>query len=248
MFAPPATLCRLFFVLGMMFFAGLPCLSFAEENSCINCHQQLTDLKHVGHNYTDWKKSIHATKGVTCQSCHGGNATATDPVKAHQGVLSSKDNNSSVYFQKIPATCGRCHTNEFQEFQKSIHYKTLNRTGRGPNCLTCHGAMATTVLSYADLDQTCSLCHGKPVKAAKAFSLLHTLKGSLKLYQKKLSELKAQASERFVKMEKDFVRRYNAVQKKWHSFNVDEVIYDAEGLIKEVKSAETELGKKPATK
>lgn len=248
MFAPVAMRCKFFFVLGLVFLVGAPASSFAEENTCINCHQQLTDLQHVGHNYTDWKKSVHAAKGVTCQSCHGGNATATDPVKAHQGVLPSKDSNSSVYFQKVPATCGRCHTDEFREFKKSIHYKTLNRTGRGPNCLTCHGAMATTVLSYADLEQTCSLCHGKPVKAAKAFSLLHTLKGSLQLYQKKLAGLKGQTPEQCVKMEKEFVERYNAVQKKWHSFNVDEVIYDAEALIKEVKNAETELGKKPAKK
>ena len=217
-----------FFCLALLL--SVPTQKTFATNTCIDCHQKNTPTEHA-----DWKKSVHAAKGVGCEMCHGGNPNTTDPVKAHQGVLSSKDEKSSIHFQKVPETCGQCHHQEFAEFQKSVHYKTLQRTGKGPNCLTCHGAMATTVLTYADLEQTCSLCHGQPTQAAKAFSMLHTLKNSLAVYRKK--------SNGNDPKEKEFTERYQALQKQWHSFNVTGIAEQAQSLIKEIKNAEEKLKK-----
>lgn len=200
----------------------------AGSNSCIECHQKLKTSKFVEHNYTDWEKSIHAAVGIQCSECHGGNPGTSDPVKAHQGVLSSKDKNSSIHFQKIPETCGRCHTEEFQEFQKSAHYKNLLRTGKGPNCLTCHGAMATTVMAYTDMQETCSLCHGKPMQAAKALSLIHSVKNLLKVYHKQLLLLEKSA-------ETEFDKRYQKIQREWHSFDVVTVVKHSEKLLEDIK-------------
>lgn len=190
----------------------------AVEESCVTCHQNLS--AYLGHNFKDWKKSVHAAKGVGCNACHNGNAKTDDPVEAHQGVLSSRDKKSSVYFQNVAGTCGRCHSDELKEFKKSAHYRMLQASGKGPNCLTCHGAMATTILTYADLESTCSLCHGKPTRAAQAFNLLRSASDLLSKKKDPPQELK---------------ERFKTLQKKWHSFDVDAVIALAQNLIRDLK-------------
>lgn len=207
--------------------------ALAKESSCVSCHK-------TKHNFIDWKKSIHAAAGVTCSECHGGNPDSVDTVKAHQGVLPSSDPKSSLYFQNIPSTCGRCHAGELREFQKSAHFKNLERNGKGPNCLTCHGAMATTILSQSDMEQTCSFCHGKPTQAAKALSLLHSAKGLLALYQKQLS-----APDE--KTKQQFQERYRKIQAQWHSFDVTSLIAESDQLIQDLKKA-IDASKKPKGK
>ena len=199
----------------------------AAENGCIHCHKNQTQPQQLEHNYADWKKSTHAKHDVSCEACHRGNSNTQDPVKAHEGVLASRDEKSSVYFKNVPQTCGRCHTAELQEFQKSAHYKMLEKSGKGPNCLTCHGAMATTILTHDDLDKTCSLCHGKPTQAAKTLSLMDAVKNSLKLLQKQTGTDKTKLA--------DFTQRYQVIQKKWHSFDVEYVTDLCQSLLKEMK-------------
>lgn len=206
--------------LGLLFFLfSLPAL--AKENGCLFCHTK-------GHNFKDWQKSVHAAHGISCEACHEGDPKTRDPVKAHQGVLPSKDEKSSIHFQNVPKTCGQCHVEELKEFQKSVHYKMLQRSGKGPNCLTCHGSMATTILAYDSLEKTCSLCHGRPTQAAKALSLLNSAKNLLNLLEKRKADEKALAL---------FKTRYQKIQREWHSFDVVFVIEEAEKLIKETKGA-----------
>lgn len=218
-------------LLAAVFFLLSSTVGFSKGNQCVACHAKLTapQFKMLGHNFADWKKSVHAKNKITCEACHGGDPSATDPVKAHQGILPSKDEKSSVYFQNVPKTCGRCHAGEFAEFQKSVHYKMLQRSGKGPNCQTCHGSMATMVLTYGDLDRTCSLCHGKPTQAAKALSLIRSAKNILDLYQKKHPSEKKQLAL--------FHERYQKIQREWHSFDVDFVTSESEALIKDIKGA-----------
>lgn len=205
----------------------------AAENGCVVCHQKQKEASRAGHNFSDWKQSPHAARGIACEACHGGNPGTTDPVKAHQGVVPSTDKKSSVYFQNVAETCGKCHPAEYEEFRKSAHYRMLKNTGKGPNCLTCHGAMAIRVLQYNDLEKTCSLCHGKPQKAATALSMLHSVKRSLELYEKN--------SPREGEKIKMFRKRYQTLQEKWHSFDIEDVTEQAEKLIKDLTQAEKQL-------
>lgn len=221
-----------YFVVGALF--GLGSFCFASDNSCVRCHENQKQTAELEHNYADWKKSVHAAKGVGCDACHGGNPNTSDPVKAHQGILSSRDKNSPVYFQKVPQTCGKCHASELAEFQKSVHYKILEDSGKGPSCLTCHGAMATTVLTHAQLNQTCSLCHGKPTQAVRALSLIHSLKNAIQTLRKKEGDSAAV---------KNFESRYRAIQKQWHSFDISGVTKKSQELLKEIQQAREGLKK-----
>src|SRR5215472_2959172 len=49
-------------------------------NSCLDCHSALPDT--LGVTQEKFSQDIHAQKGLTCASCHGGDPTSDDPDKA----------------------------------------------------------------------------------------------------------------------------------------------------------------------
>lgn len=128
-------------------------------NACVTCHERLPATTAGGHSFQDWRASPHGRAGATCDKCHGGDPNATERQAAHRGVYTSRESRSKVYYTRIPATCGSCHQQELDFFSHSRHYNQLVTTGRGPNCVTCHGSMAIRVLSPSEMETTCTACH-----------------------------------------------------------------------------------------
>jgi hypothetical protein len=158
-----------------------------EKNSCVACHSKLPASSFFGVKFHSWVGSIHQQHGVTCNKCHGGNPAATTEKQAHVGVFGSSNPKSSVYFKNVPATCGKCHGAQFYKFTQSLHYKMLETTGRGPDCVTCHGSMVTKVLSPDDLVAVCQRCHNRrmgifPYVPQKAKAVLLLLRESKELF------------------------------------------------------------------
>lgn len=154
-----------------------------KENSCVECHAKLPAGSFFGVKSHSWVGSIHQKHGVTCDECHGGNPAAAQEKQAHIGVFGSSNPRSSVYFKNVPKTCGKCHGGEFHKFTQSLHYKMLETTGRGPDCVTCHGSMVTKVLSPDDLVAVCQRCHNQrmgifPYVPQKAKAVLLLLRDS----------------------------------------------------------------------
>lgn len=147
------------FVCGMG--SALLCLTMpvvaAADGSCVACHKTVDAPAYVEHNFKDWENSAHARAGVSCESCHGGDPAAQDKAKAHAGVIRSTAKNSPLYYTAIPESCGSCHQPELKAFKTSVHSQQLQRTGQGPNCLTCHGSMANHVLAPREMETTCTL-------------------------------------------------------------------------------------------
>jgi hypothetical protein len=150
------------------------------DNGCIRCHQHLPEGTRIAKRHLDFFGSIHDKAGVVCSDCHGGDPTQDDKAKAHQGVLPAANPDSRIYFRTIPSTCGRCHQTELAAFTKSRHFARLETSGRGPNCVTCHGSMATHVLSASDVQGFCTVCHNErlgvlPDKPAQAETTLRMM-------------------------------------------------------------------------
>lgn len=133
----------------------------ATLNSCVHCHAGLSASTFVGVKSHSWKGSVHHRHGVTCDQCHGGDPTAADRAAAHIGLLGSSNPQSPVYFKNIPATCGKCHGAEFYKFTQSRHYQMLETSGKGPECVTCHGSMVTKILAPDSLAAVCDRCHNQ---------------------------------------------------------------------------------------
>jgi len=123
-----------------------------DENSCIQCHAQLTE-KDQERLLIDVKKfagDSHWKKGLRCQDCHGGDATMFE-VKAHQA-------NDDFRVVKSPedarAFCGKCHAPQAQQIAAGVHHQAgpKNKEGVGTPlaCSACHGASSHDILSTRD--------------------------------------------------------------------------------------------------
>jgi hypothetical protein len=57
-------------------------LSYGQtKNSCLDCHSALPEP--LGVSQEKFSQDIHAQKGLTYSSCHGGDPTNDDPTKGH---------------------------------------------------------------------------------------------------------------------------------------------------------------------
>ena len=235
--------------------AALLCLAgrvrAGQDGSCVACHSQASgQVPYVLHDFRDWSDSPHARAGVSCQACHGGDARAARKEAAHKGVRSSKDSSSPVYYTKVPATCGACHPAEFEAFKKSAHYRELEGSGRGPNCVTCHGSMANRVMAARDLETTCALCHRRPTLAFAAVLMLDGAKTGLRRLKSALSAGRAKGSD-VAQQQKEYEQALEinrAALKDWHSFLMDKVLGGARRAIQLTDKALGELqpkGPKP---
>lgn len=132
----------------------------ASGNQCAVCHIRLA-WTHSGTTHVDeWVTSKHASYGVGCDKCHGGDPSATDGPAAHRGVLNSANPSSTVHWMALPSTCGRCHRPEVAAFALSAHDDLLSQgDARVPTCTSCHSAMAADVPAPAALERQCLHCH-----------------------------------------------------------------------------------------
>lgn len=209
-------------------------------NSCVRCHSQLPGGSFVGAKSHSWTGSLHQKHGVTCDKCHGGDPLAPEQKEAHAGVLGSSNSGSPVYFKNIPSTCGKCHGAEFYKFTQSRHYRILESAGKGPECVTCHGSMVTSVLTPDTIAAVCEQCHNERMgtfpyvpKKAKAVLLLLTVNSALveadaKLYHPAEDTEHARAL-------RDARSSLHSARLDWHKFDLDTIIADLQEVYNSLK-------------
>ncbi|MGB8476126.1 MAG: cytochrome c3 family protein [Candidatus Acidiferrum sp.] len=144
-------------------------------NTCLDCHGVLDPPLQVTE--AQFSQDIHAQKGLTCASCHGG-----DPTKAGMDAMSKAAGfRGKIERSQIPALCGRCHsdanymrqydpglrTDQFSQYKTSVHGKLLAKGDtKVAVCIDCHGVHDLRPPSdsrskvYAlNIAQTCAHCH-----------------------------------------------------------------------------------------
>lgn len=219
------------------------------KNSCVDCHSQLAGNSFVGAKSHAWKGSIHQKHGVMCEKCHSGNPRVSDEKEAHAGVLGSSNAQSPVYYKNIPSTCGKCHGAEFYKFTQSFHYKRLESAGKGPDCVTCHGSMVTTVLAPDTIEAVCERCHNERIgifpyipKKAKAVLLLLRESNALLDAEKRLHH-PARGSEKARALRDAEAALYSA-KLDWHRFDLDTITNHLQGLYNTLRKLSTENPRK----
>jgi hypothetical protein len=197
-----------------------------KNNSCVRCHMALSGKSFVGARSHNWVGSIHQEHGVTCDKCHGGDPNAVSEELSHIGVFDSTNPESTVYYKNIPRTCGKCHGAEYYKFTQSFHFKKLETTGQGPNCVTCHGSMVTTVLQPDDLANVCERCHNArmgifpyvPDEAKAVLLLLKESKDLLgvdkRLYTSKDEKMLLNAAQSNI----------SSARLEWHTFDLNAIV------------------------
>ncbi|MDZ7371505.1 MAG: cytochrome b/b6 domain-containing protein [candidate division KSB1 bacterium] len=161
-----------------------------RKPTCSRCH-----TAHAIKSAADTTSTTHPLRQLaTCRACHGdplhskrngdrldhlgiheaalqeGNASAPSCSGCHQAhrILSKADPRSPVYRANLSSTCGACHKDVAEQYQKSVHAAGL-RQGEfmSATCITCHGAH--TILSPDEPDspahpinapdRLCAPCH-----------------------------------------------------------------------------------------
>src|SRR5215472_10597283 len=74
------------------------------QNTCLDCHGALDPPLQLTEQ--QFSNDIHAQKGLTCASCHGG-----DPTKADMDAMSKTAKfRGKIERKDVPELCGRCHS------------------------------------------------------------------------------------------------------------------------------------------
>jgi cytochrome b subunit of formate dehydrogenase len=155
--------------------------------TCAACHAnsgkmsqfQLSEKAPVG----TYMLSVHGqafnagrVNAAVCSDCHGSH-----------DLRGAANPQSKIYRANIPSTCGKCHENVKQVYERSVHGKALTSGFQeAPACTDCHGEH--TILAIKDpassvyvgaIAQTCSNCHS----SARMNIKFHLPSNRLKSYQ-----------------------------------------------------------------
>jgi len=157
------------------------CLSYGQAtNSCLDCHAALPAP--YGVTQEKFSQDIHAQKGLTCTSCHGGDSSSYDP---NQAMSKNAGWKGKIDHSQIPQLCGSCHSNpdyirqydpslrtdQLAQYHTSVHGKRLAAGDtKVAVCTDCHsvhdirppGDPRSTV-NPVNVATTCSRCHSDAV-------------------------------------------------------------------------------------
>ncbi len=153
------------------------CLGYGQAvNSCLDCHSLLPAP--LGVTQEQFSHDIHAQKGLTCVSCHGGDASTSDPIQSMSRKAGWK---GKIDRRQIPQLCGSCHSNpaymrqfnpglrtdQLAQYHTSVHgIRLAAGDTKVAVCTDCHSVHdirppddpRSTVYSV-NIAQTCSRCH-----------------------------------------------------------------------------------------
>lgn len=131
-----------------------------ESNGCVQCHSRLSTPSEMSNRFLDWRASAHGAAGVSCDKCHGGDASAHDAAKAHTEMFPPSNRTSKLSEQNAPQTCGSCHRAVVNSFVESVHFQRLKNSELGPSCVHCHGHMGSSASRRSvEGESLCSFCH-----------------------------------------------------------------------------------------
>ncbi|MGD9948838.1 MAG: multiheme c-type cytochrome [Desulfobulbus sp.] len=131
-----------------------------EGQKCVECHA----AKHPGI-VADWTESRHGHVGVSCIDCHSVDKGSPMAAQNCPGV---KGTETYVTTMVTPATCGRCHNNEVEQFKKSGHFRASLQynvpEGRNYKGMTAliekHEGQGMDKFKRASEMAGCMQCHG----------------------------------------------------------------------------------------
>ena len=139
-----------------------------QGKKCVSCH---TDVNPGIIN--DWKNSRHAQVGVSCLDCHQvekGSPTAVP----HGDLIDKSRHDASMIDKEVfvsvlvpPSVCGRCHTVEKEQFDKSGHFRAFRQIIPKDSLHALvhrHEGQDHPELSGAPGETGCMQCHGTKIE------------------------------------------------------------------------------------
>jgi hypothetical protein len=133
--------------------------------ACVTCHSSLGGA--LAQPVAEWKVSIHQQNGITCDLCHGGDASVpvgnvTRLSSSQFEAIRSRAMAVSHGFVGKPSgramfdLCGRCHGASVDRYAGSIMGRAYLGGKGGPSCVACHNAHNNII---PPVPKVCSGCH-----------------------------------------------------------------------------------------
>ena len=136
--------------------------TYIGADACRTCHTTLGD---------HWADTLHESKGVTCERCHGPGSVHKDamsgaPAGPQLATLAVDTHPTNILtFPKVndPVVCGQCHGPVHDQYNFSQHSKivvdpveeaVLNPAtyGRNSQCVGCHSGLFRTEIIEKGVD------------------------------------------------------------------------------------------------
>ena len=162
-----------------------------KDTSCTACHSD-ADLfdEQARQIVADYGSDVHATIGLSCHDCHGGNPAMrlADDVGAMDEDFAPNPYRGAPGRADIPSYCGDCHSDpgymrrfkpdarvdQEREYWTSQHGIALAAgDDRVATCIDCHGVHGIRRTSNPDssvyparVAETCSSCHSDSARMA----------------------------------------------------------------------------------
>jgi nitrate/TMAO reductase-like tetraheme cytochrome c subunit len=157
-----------------------------RQDVCVECHSSDLMKPELRKIPQEWEKSVHYRNGISCHDCHGG-----DPEDAENAMSPQRGFVGAPTYTQVPEFCGKCHVGILKNFLESGHGKAVMSSGKGPNCVTCHGSHAIQKASIHIInEQRCTRCHSyERVKIMK--QALFVTENKMNEIDRRLKELKA---------------------------------------------------------
>jgi hypothetical protein len=91
-------------------------LKFAGQKACLECHQDIEDLK---------KEDVHSD--ISCESCHG------------PGLRHTENGDTTLLDLSVSReSCGICHSQNDAKRKETIFQVNLKEHNVGKKCIECH--------------------------------------------------------------------------------------------------------------
>ena len=153
-----------------------PAPAAAPQSTCLVCHANLGGG--LSTPTVPFPTDVHAERGLTCASCHGGDPASMDPQVAMGAASGFRGKPSRA---QVPEFCGRCHsdasymrqfkpnvqTDQVRQYFTSRHGMLLQQGDqRVATCINCHSVHDIQQVSDPDspvyplnIPGTCGACH-----------------------------------------------------------------------------------------
>jgi len=176
----------------------------AQDSACASCHEQGEKVAKSAHarvacadchpKHEEYPHPANIPK-APCASCHAeisrnfassvhgeemrkGNQAAPECSVCHGGAHEAARARTAEFRRSSLDTCGMCHTDELEHFNKSVHGAAAQRGMlQAPVCSNCHGAhtiqrpgIPASSVHAAHIRETCGECHGD-LRLASRFGL-----------------------------------------------------------------------------
>lgn len=147
-----------------------------KKDSCLECHAMLPER--LGVDREKFARDIHAQKGLSCVSCHGGDPSKED---APDSMSPAAGFRGKINRRHVPELCAKCHsdggymrafnpslrTDQLAQYKTSIHGQRIARGDENVAvCTDCHGLHETLAVKDSrsrvhptNVAKTCATCH-----------------------------------------------------------------------------------------